>query len=156
MDQSTHATRKIQSSIWGNVMTESKKCAKTEAAIKQRIAKRAVVLCASLPDELSCQTMPDQKVAHLLSATRALMAEFTLANNWDKAEAASYERALDLAEVAFEFATSAVPEKASGCGAEKRVCVERCDNEDGYFCYFDCRLEYITCLASVVVGPNKQ
>jgi hypothetical protein len=137
-------------------MNECEKCDKPEGAIKQSIAKKAAVLCASLPDEVSCKNMADQKLASLLSATRSLMAECTLANNWDRAEAASYDRALALAEVAFEFATSAERD-AAGCGRAKTVCREQCDVEDGgYFCYFDCRLEYVTCLASVVVAGRKE
>ena len=135
-------------------MTDCRNCDKPDASIKQSIAKKAAVLCASLPDEVSCTNMDDQRLASLLSATRSLMAECTLANNWDRADALSYDRALALAEVAFEFATA--ERDAAGCGAAKKVCREQCDFEDGgYFCYFDCRLEYVTCLASVVVGSRK-
>lgn len=133
-------------------VNESRERAGTEVAIKRRIAKRAAALGAMLSGESTYPNLADQKVANLLSVTRGLMAECALANSWDKAEAASYARAIDFAEAAFEFATSAEPEKASSCGAAKKVCVRECDDEDGYFCYFDCRLEYISCLASVVVG----
>jgi len=84
------------------------------------------------------------------------MAECVLANSWDKAEAASYARALDFAEVVFELATSAAgtgtaETKASECGSAKRVCNEECHATDGGdFCFVDFRLEHITCLASVV------
>ena len=137
----------------GSQKNKSKGCSEPEAAIKRRIAKRAATLGAELPSELPSA---EQKLANLLSATRVLMAECALANSWDKAEAASYAGALDFAEVAFELATSAAgtgaaETKASECGSAKRVCNEECHaTGGGYFCFVDCRLEYITCLASVV------
>ena len=80
----------------GSQKNKSKGCSEPEAAIKRRIAKRAATLGAELPSELPSA---EQKLANLLSATRVLMAECALANSWDKAEAASYARALDFAEV---------------------------------------------------------
>ena len=128
-------------------------CTDSDIAIKRRIAKRAAVLGAELPSE---SPFADQNLANLLSATRVLMAECALANSWDKEEAASYARVLDFAEVALELASSSMPPgtaeaKPAECGYAKKVCIEECRSEDGgYFCFFDCRLEYFTCLAGTI------
>jgi hypothetical protein len=127
-------------------------CTDSDTAIKRRIAKRAAVLGAELQSE---PPPADQNLANLLSATRVLMAECALANSWDKEEAASYARVLDFAEVALELASSSMPPgtaetKASECGDAKRVCVENCHQQDGYWCFVDCRFEYFTCLASTI------
>jgi hypothetical protein len=132
-----------------------KEAGEKEAVTKQRIAKRAAVACASLPDELTIKGLTDKKAAKFLSAMRTFMAECTLAYSWGREDVASYSRTLDLAEGAFELGSFAEA-SAAGCGAAKRVCVQTCDYEDGsYFCYFDCRLEYAACLASVVLGTAK-
>jgi hypothetical protein len=124
-------------------------CTDSDTAIKRRIAKRAAALGAELPSE---SPSADRNLANLLSATRVLMAECALANSWDKEEAASYARVFDFAEVALE---SVARTKQSECGAAKTVCVEVCrTTEGGYFCYVDCRLEYITCLASTIWSRN--
>jgi hypothetical protein len=128
-------------------------CGKQESRdVKWRIAKRAAVALAGLPEPNS----GDERSDALNTALRSLLAEFTLATNWDRRDAESYERTLDFAEVALEYATDATKPstaatKASECGSAKRVCNEECHATDGgYFCFVDCRLEYITCLASVI------
>jgi hypothetical protein len=136
-------------------------CGNTEAVTKKRIAKKAAVLCASLPDELTCKALTNRNAADFLSAMRAFMAECTLANSWDREDFASYSKGLELVEVSFELGSSMKPVTTtpqSTCGDAKRDCVNGCDNEDaGYFCYFDCRLEYVTCLiGSVIVSVRNQ
>lgn len=132
-----------------------KKTDDNDAAVKQRIAKKAAVLCASLPDELTCKNLSDQKAAKFLSAMRDFAAECTLAGNWGRDEAASYGRTLELVEAAFDL-NSFAEATAAGCGDAKRTCVLRCDIDDGgYFCYFDCRLEYMACLVGTLLGNAK-
>src|SRR5687767_2978060 len=39
----------------------------------------------------------------------------------------------------------------SRCTSEKESCRQGCDAADaGYFCYFDCRLSYMACLAGCI------
>jgi hypothetical protein len=132
---------------------------KTETAIKKRIARRAAILCASLPDKLTCNNLSDRKTADFLSTIRDFAAECTLANNWSAEEFYLYGKALEMFEVAYEYAlprdNSPQPPttETAKCGAEKDKCKQGCDGDEdaGFFCYFDCRLEYAACLAGNVL-----
>jgi len=127
---------------------------KPEAEMKKRIAKRAAVLFALLPDEQISHSLTDRKVANLLLATRSFAAECTLAVSWTMEKIVSYNTGLELAEAALEFAAAST--KQAECGAAKKTCRTICDiNDEGYFCYFDCRLEYVVCLASSIWKAAK-
>lgn len=132
-------------------------CGKTKTSeydFKKGIARKAAVLVASLPDERACGAMVDRDAARFLSAIRNFTAECTLAHSWNANDIASYGRALELVEATFEFAAPKSPTRT--CGEEKNLCVEKCDIKDGgYFCYFDCRLEYVTCLAGTVLKASR-
>lgn len=146
-------------------MGECKDCGKGDppgkgdpASIKKRIAKRAAVALAGLPEVGSDNG--DEKKAALISGLRSLFAELSLAGTWDLEDAKSYERTLDFVEVALEYAVAGsgrvAEQTAANCGAAKRTCNTQCHEEDGsYWCFVDCRIEYGVCLASVITGSKQ-
>jgi hypothetical protein len=127
-----------------------------DAAIKGRIAKRATAALAKLPE--TGTSTGDERANALISAFRALLEDCSLAHAWSLEEAKSYERTLDFAEVALEYAATSGGEeakrRAASCAQAQKTCYERCDREDGYICFVECRVVYLACLASVVTGSK--
>jgi pantoate kinase len=144
---------------WGINQTEVLMCAcqgmstPDQDVLRRQIAKRAALLVAALPDDLSLKAVSDDKAAAFLRAAREFAVECTFVPAWGEAEAEHHGRALDLTLAAFELGSGVAAATADHCGRVKQTCVRRCDEADGgYFCYFDCRLEYFVCLASVVLS----
>jgi hypothetical protein len=119
-------------------------------------------LAMALPDDVTCRKTYSEPEAEFLSALRDLAAGYTLAHTWSETEARSRFESLKFADAAFTYASEVIAKAQPGgpgggespsarCNREKNQCRDNCDNEDaGYWCYFDCRLTYMACLARTI------
>ncbi|UPG72641.1 hypothetical protein MVG78_00090 [Roseomonas gilardii subsp. gilardii] len=144
----------------------AKKCGCTTSSKEtnaKTLAARAMKLALSLPDDVTCRKNFAPPEAEFLSALRDLAADYSLAAQWTESEARSHYEAMRFADAAMGYAFAArinnggggdSPSCTSRCVTEKDNCRTGCDNdpEAGYFCYFDCRLAYMACLAGCVHG----
>ncbi|CCM75124.1 hypothetical protein [Rhizobium mesoamericanum] len=132
---------------------------KSDAELRKAFAARAMKLAMALPDELTCREKFSAPEAEFLSALRDVAVTYSFAQNWSDSEARAQLDALRLADAAMSFMAKdnggggGGPSCTARCTAEKEQCRQNCDNADaGYFCYFDCRLSYMACLASCIYG----
>jgi hypothetical protein len=126
--------------------------------IKKEIAKMAAVLSASLPDRTTCNKMADPRKAYLLSTLRDFAAECTLANSWSDTEARSYGKTLDIFVAVSQYFILAkdndtTPTEGENCSAALDRCNKNChaDTDAGYWCFVQCRMEYVVCLGDILL-----
>jgi hypothetical protein len=132
---------------------------------QRAFAQRAMKLAVGLPDDATCNATYTAPQARFLSALRNLAAEYSLAHTWSESEIRSRSEALHFVDAALDYAFSTVAELPvnGGGGGGGGSCTNRCNNEKdgcrqgcdqdpsaGYFCYFDCRLTYMACLAGCI------
>jgi len=122
------------------------------------IAVRALKLLASLPDEYTCARNFPKSTANFLSAARDFAADCAMAHTWTEEEARTRFDALKLSDAGSTYVSELQPPGGGGgesdsarCNREKDECNDRCHSSNGgYFCFFDCRLTYIACLAGTI------
>ncbi len=144
------------------------KCKESTAAHRDRsngFAERALRLALSLPDDVTCRKNFKPAQAEFLSSLRDLAAGYSSAGTWSQAETAVRLEALRFgtavaACVAAEISVDLRNNGGGGsglsctasCDSDLSNCTGNCDNDEdaGYFCYFDCRLSYMACLARCI------
>jgi hypothetical protein len=130
------------------------------------LSERAMKLALSLPDDATCYKTFKKPEAAFLSALRGLAAGYAFAHTWSESEARARAEALAFADAALTYGFQAgIAERintgggggsgescTAACTREKDACTEGCNNSPsaGYFCYFDCRLTYMACLARCI------
>lgn len=144
----------------------SRKCGcetTSKASNAKTLAARAMKLALSLPDDVTCRKNFAPPEAEFLSALRDLAADYSLAAQWTESEARSRYEGLRFADAAMGYALAARANDGGGggspsctarCTTEKANCNTDCHNDPdaGYFCFFDCRLAYMACLAGCIHG----
>jgi hypothetical protein len=131
-------------------------------------AERSARLATALPDDVASREKFGPATGEFLSALRDTAAGYALARDWSEREARQRFEAFRLADAALSYGlelAASVAKAAPGgtgggglsctarCTSEKESCRQDCNAADGgYFCYFDCRLSYMACLASCITG----
>jgi hypothetical protein len=128
-------------------------------------AERAMKLAMALPDAVTCNKTYLESEAGFLNALRDLASGYALAHTWSESEARTRFEALKFADAAFSYASQLAPGGGGGgggesctarCNREKNQCTQSCNDSDGsYWCFFDCRLTYMACLAGCITGGGK-
>lgn len=139
-----------------------KEIGKSESDGRTALAQHAMKIAMALPDEVSCREKFSADEAEFLSGLRDLAVSYSFADKWSDTEAKAHLDGLRFADAAISYGLArrlndggggGGPSCTSRCTSEKEQCRQSCDNADGgYFCYFDCRLSYMACLASCIFG----
>lgn len=133
--------------------------ASVELDQRKSVAERAMKLALSLPDDFTCRKNFEPHEAEFLSSLRSLAVGFSSAREWSDREARSRYESFAFADAAIAYVArqnnggggGESPSCTAKCTTEKETCRQNCDNADGgYFCYFDCRLSYMACLAGCI------
>jgi hypothetical protein len=125
------------------------------------LAEHALALATSLPDDVSCQKLFKKHEADFLMALRNIAAGLAYAHTWSDSEARSRADGFRFADAALTFGLAAArinngggsgPSCTASCDSDRQNCTSGCDIDPGagYFCYFDCRLSYMACLARCI------
>jgi hypothetical protein len=124
------------------------------------LAERALKLAMSLPDDVTCHKNFKKPEADFLSSIRNMAASLSFAHSWSDSELRMRAESFAFADAALTYGIGlALMNNGGGgggsctaiCNSEKDDCNNGCDGRDaGYFCYFDCRLTYVACLARCI------
>ncbi|MGZ5184417.1 MAG: hypothetical protein ACXWCO_04860 [Caldimonas sp.] len=125
------------------------------------LAERALKLAMSLPDDATCHKHFKKAEAAFLSSLRNMAASLSFAYTWSESELRTRADGFVFADAALTYGLEMARMNTGGgaggsctanCTDEKDRCRAACDNdpEAGYFCYFDCRLSYMACLARCI------
>lgn len=124
-----------------------------------RIASTANNSLRRYPSSPQIRNIRNPKIQSVLERGRKLLEAGKAATGWNAAQLSDYanqvDRYLKEAEaVALDNNTGGT--KQEECGRAKDRCRDSCDAQDaGYFCYFDCRLEYMVCLGGTIFNISS-
>lgn len=115
------------------------------------VAAHALQIALSLPDDVTAAKNFPAPEAAFLTAVRNFAAACSKADSWTTAQRDAYGHALTLTD-------AAVALMPTGGGGSGESCTARCNREKGecndgcssYFCFFDCRLTFLACLAGCI------
>jgi hypothetical protein len=128
-----------------------------QGGILGRIASTANNSLRNYPSLRQIRNIEDPKIRSILERGRNLLEAGKAATRWNATRLSDFASQVD------QYTKEAEAVKNSGgstpqedCGAAKDRCVTRCNEkiDPGYWCYFDCRLEYMACLGSTLGGKH--
>ena len=128
-----------------------------QEGILGQLATKANTSLRNYPSAPKIRNITNPKTRGILERGRNLLETGKAANSWNATQLSGFANQLDQFLKEAEAAVKAAKPNNNGgtsqenCGAAKDRCNQRCHDRDaGYFCFFDCRLEYYTCLAGTI------
>ena len=126
-----------------------------QEGIPRRIATTANNSLRNYPSSTQIRNIGNPKKRSILERGRKLLEAGKAATGWNATQLSDYANQVD--QYLKEAQAVARDNNPTGgtqqeeCGKAKDRCNDRCHARDaGYFCFFDCRLEYLTCLAGTI------
>jgi hypothetical protein len=125
-----------------------------EGALNQ-IASKASSSLRTYPSSAQVRNIGNPKIRSILERARKLLEAGKAAKGWNATRlrgfASQVDEYLKEAEAAAKSSKPKDTTPAEDCGLAKDRCNQRCHDRDaGYFCFLDCRLEYLACLAGSI------
>lgn len=125
-----------------------------EGALDQ-IALKASSSLRTYPSSAQVRNIGNPKIRSILERGRKLLEAGKAAKGWNATRlirfASQVDQYLKEAEAAAKSSKPKDTTPAEDCGLAKDRCNQRCHDRDaGYFCFLDCRLEYLACLAGSI------
>lgn len=125
-----------------------------EGALDQ-IALKASSSLRTYPSSAQVRNIRNPRIRSILERGRKLLEAGKAAKGWNAIRlrlfASQVDQYLKEAEAAAKSNKPKETTPAEDCGLAKDRCNQRCHDIDGsYFCFLDCRLEYLACLAGSI------
>jgi len=120
-----------------------------QGGILRRIASTANNSLRNYPSLRQIRNIEDPKIRSILERGRNLLEAGKAATRWNATRLSDFASHVDqYTKEAEAVKNSGGPTPREDCGAAKDRCRNRCDadKDSDYWCYFDCRLEYVVCL----------
>jgi hypothetical protein len=121
------------------------------------IASKARSSLRNYPSPAQIRRIGNPKIRNVLERGRNLLEAAKSANRWNPTRLSGFASQVDqYLKEAEAAANSSKPmrEQREDCAATKDKCNQGCHDRDaGYFCFFDCRLNYLICLAGTIFNP---
>lgn len=127
-----------------------------QQGILGRIASKASNSLRTYPSSLQIRKIGDPRIREILARGRSLLEAGKTANRWNATRLRGFASQMDQYLKEAEVVANSTKLKnentpAEDCGFAKDRCNQRCHDIDGsYFCFLDCRLEYLACLAGSI------
>ena len=125
-----------------------------------RIASTANNSLRRYPSSPQIRNIRNPKIQSVLERGRKLLEGGKAATGWSAAQLSDYvnqvDRYLKEAEAVALDNSPTGGTKQEECGKAKDRCNAACHARDaGYFCFFDCRLEYLVCLGGTIFNISS-
>jgi hypothetical protein len=125
-----------------------------------QLATKANNSLRSYPSAPQISKVGNSKNRRILERGRSLLEAGKAATSWNATQLTSFANQLDQYLKDAEATVTALKNNGDTdttdtekCGLAKDRCNQRCHNKDaGYWCFVDCRLEYLSCLAGTIFG----
>ena len=127
-----------------------------QQGILSQLAAKANNSLKSYPSAPRIRNIANSKNRSLLEQGRTLLEAGKAASSWNATQLSNFANQLDLYLKDAEVVAKALKNNGDttpteDCGLAKDRCNQRCHNKDaGYWCFVDCRLEYLSCLAGTI------
>ena len=120
------------------------------------IASKANNSLKNYPSSAQIRRIGNPRIRKILERGRSLLEAGTAAKGWNATRLSGFARQVDQYLIEAEAVANSTKLKnentpAEDCGFAKDRCNQRCHDQDAnYFCFLDCRLEYLACLAGSI------
>lgn len=121
-----------------------------------QIASKASSSLRNYPSSAQIRRIGNPRIRKILERGRSLLEAGETANRWNATRLSGFASQMDQYLKEAEVVANSTKLKnentpTEDCGLAKDRCNQRCHDRDaGYFCFFDCRLEYLVCLAGTI------
>ena len=125
------------------------------------IASKASNSLRSYPSSLQIRKIGNPRIRKILARGRNLLEAGTAAKGWNATRLSGFASQLDQYLKEAEAVVNSTKLKNENtpredCAATKDKCNQGCHDRDaGYFCFFDCRLNYLICLAGTLFNTSS-
>lgn len=120
------------------------------------LASKANNSLKNYPSSAQIRRIGNPRIRKILERGRSLLEVGKAAKGWNATRLSWFARQVDQYLIDAEAVANSTKLKnentpAEDCGLAKDRCNQRCHDRDaGYFCFLDCRLEYLACLAGSI------
>jgi hypothetical protein len=127
-----------------------------QRGILSRVAATANKSLKTYPSPSQIGKVADSKIRSTLERGRKLLETGKTATTWNATQLSGFASQVDQNLKEVEATAKALKNNGGttpqeDCGAAKDRCNQKChDNDGGYFCFVDCRWEYLACLIGSV------
>ncbi len=125
-----------------------------QQGILGQLAAKVNTSLKTYPSSTQISKIANPKTRNILEQGRRLLEAGKTTSGWNATQLSNFANQVEQHLKDAEAAVKAAKPNNNGdtpqadCGAAKDKCNQGCHNKDaGYFCFFDCRLEYYVCLA---------
>jgi len=130
-----------------------------DEGILNQITSKTNELLKDSPSAAKVKAVKDLKRRSIVERGLKLLKYGRTANAWNAAQLRNFSGQIDQFITDAEAVAKPVssgPTPQEDCAAAKDRCNEKCHaTGGGYFCFVDCRLEYVACLISTVMGTFR-
>ena len=120
------------------------------------IASKANNSLKNYPSSAQIRRIGNPRIRKILERGRSLLAVGKAAKGWNATRLSGFASQVDQYLIEAEAVANSTKLKnentpTEDCGLAKDRCNQRCHDQDAnYFCFLDCRLEYLACLAGSI------
>ncbi len=125
-----------------------------QEGILSRIASTANNSLRKFPSSPQIENIENPQVRRILERGRKLLEAGKAATEWNVTQLIDFasDQYIKEAEAVANSNQATAKTSQEECGVAKDKCYRVCHRQDkGYFCFFDCRLEYMACLVDSVI-----